>query len=128
MGPSEGCGPGVWAPVRAGFRAEATETMSQSNDAGHKTRHDGSASTFEHETIGACPDCGTAETNVYPRRDKQCVAARSRDPDAAFVCHDCGATFDELEERERGPGGGRKDGTLAKALVDADPDAVGGGA
>ncbi|MFC6951934.1 hypothetical protein [Halorubellus litoreus] len=79
-------------------------------------------------TIGACPHCGTAETNVYPRRDKHSSASRSRDPDAAYVCNDCGATFDELAERDRGPGGGHRRGTLAKALVEADPDAVGGDA
>jgi transposase-like protein len=97
--------------------------MSQSDDAGHKTRHDGSVLT-----IGACPECGTAETNVYPRREKQSTSSRKGDPTARYVCNDCGAQFDELDERERGPGGGHRKGTLAKTLLDADPDAVGGDA
>jgi transposase-like protein len=70
------------------------------------------------DTLDACPACDSARIRINATKREKARAPTYR-------CKDCNATFDDPTTRER-QGGARLSG-LAKALAEADPDAVGGG-
>jgi len=72
------------------------------------------------ETVTACPECGSAR--IRRRNPEHPSSPETQTND--WACLDCPAHFDEPDERPMQTPGGRHG--LAKRLVEADPDAVGG--
>ena len=72
--------------------------------------------------IGACPECDSAD--VYTRRPT--AQGSTATDEHTHRCQDCGARFDECHYRNRASSAASlgKD-TLARQLLDADPDEVG---
>jgi len=72
------------------------------------------------ETVTACPECDNARI----RRRNPSHASSRPSQTHKWACMECGAHFDEPVERPMQTPGGRRG--LAKRLLEADPDDVGG--
>lgn len=75
------------------------------------------------DEIGACPECDAAD--VYTRRPT--AQGSTATDDRTYRCQECGATFDDPHYRERKSSSKAiGEDTLARQLLDADPEEVGG--
>jgi transposase-like protein len=73
--------------------------------------------------LGCCPACGSAAVGINTA-SRSAAAKRER---ARYRCKHCLETFDEPEERPADGHRNSRNSAHAKALIDAEPDEIGGG-